>query len=204
MSRSFNALFMDVYGHFFRSQNTLRLARQNIFTAASRFPYQSISTETRQKLTKTVTALLTTCIDPTIDYLQKDSMLRFFNFMKDVNTPIENGFKAVVTQLGAISAAVSNTTNDSCLRKENINRRLPTEYSALIAAINDCTRNSSTTYRAPINEFTRVHFAALPLLNRIGTELNQCSNNGNNRESCVVKFLMTYCEDESCKVCSTV
>lgn len=152
----------------------------------------------------TLTALLTNCIDPTIDYLQKESMLRFFNFMKDENTTIEKSFKAVSTQLEELSAAVSGSGDDDCLRKENINRRLPNEYSAVIAAVNDCTRNISNVYRAPINEFTRVHFVALPLIARLSAELNQCANNGNNRETCVMKFLETYCEGETCKVCSTV
>lgn len=195
---------MDVYGHYFRSQNTLRRARQNLFTVASRYPYYTLNAETRQKLVKTLTALLVNCIDPTVEYLQKESMLPFFDFMKDDSTAIEKGFKGVATQLEKLSAAVSNSSNDACLIKENISRRLPNEYNALVSAINECTRNITIVYRPTINEFTRLHFIALPLINRISTELNQCDNNGNNRESCVVKFLTTYCEDDSCKVCSTV
>jgi hypothetical protein len=182
----------------------LRAARQNIFAAASKYPYYSLTTETRTKLVKTLTALLNTCIDPTVEYLQKDSMLGFFNFMKDENNAIEKSFKLAATQLQEVSSAVSNSSDDDCLRRENINRRLPNEYITYLTAIIVCTRNISIEYRTPINEFTRAHFLALPLLNRISTELNRCVNNGSNRESCVIKFLATYCEDETCKVCSTV
>jgi hypothetical protein len=203
LTRGYNALFTDVHGHFFRSQATLRVARQNIFDAASKYPYFSLTTETRQKLVKTLTALLTTCIDPTVEYLQKNSMLGFFNFMKDENNAIEKSFKAAATQLEKLSSAVSSSSDDDCLRRENINRQLPNEYITFNTAIIECTRNISIEYRSPINEFTRAHFLALPLLNRISTELNRCGNNGNG-ESCVVKFLATSCEDETCKVCSTV
>jgi hypothetical protein len=225
-SRAFNALFTEVYGHFFRSQNTLRLARQSVFTASSRFPVHTLTEDTRKNLVTLLSSLFTKSMDPTIDFLQKESMLRFYNYDKDESTPIERTFKAIAPQLEELSDAVSNTTNDACLRRENINRRLPNEYSAIISAINDCTRNASAVYRAPINEFTRLHFDALPLITRIGagksykysdilrrftnknsTDLLACANNGANRESCVVRFLKTYCDDtanETCKTGSTM
>lgn len=206
-SRAYNSLFNEVYGHFFRSQNTLRTARQNVFTAAEKFPYHTLTADSRKSLIELLSALTEKHIDPTVDFLQKDSMLKFYNYAKDESTPVEKTLKVVAPQLEELKTAVSKTSNDNCLRRENINRRLPTEYNAIITAINDCTRSASMMYRSPINEFTRVHFAALPVISRIGSDLTNCGNNGANRESCVVKFLKTYCidaADETCKTGSTM
>lgn len=201
--RSFNSLFMEVYGHFFRSQSSLRVARQSVFTSASRFPIHTLTEETRKNLKSTVSTLIDTYMDPTIDFLQKEAMLRFYNYAKDETSPIERTIKVIAPQLEEISNSVSNTSNDVCLRRENINRRLPNEYIGIISAINDCTRNISNQYRAPINEFTRVHFVALPLITRMSAELMGCANNGANRESCVVRFLETYCVDTANETCKT-
>lgn len=202
LTNSWNTLRDDVYGHFFRSQSTLRLARLALSSAASKFPYNHLSNETRQNLVNNLTSIIIDCIDPTVDYLQKNSTLRYFNFMNDSETPIERAFN-VSGQLQELSNAILASNDSECFRRENIGRRLSNEYSALISAINDCTRNASATYRAPINEFTRVHFAALPLITRLGVSLNQCAN-GNNREACIVRYLAANCAGDSCKTCSTI
>lgn len=204
LSRPFNALRDDVYGHFFRSQNTLRLARQTLFSTASKFPYHQVNNDTRHNLTRSISAVITNCIDPTVDYLQKTSMLPYFNFMNDSMTPIEIGFTAVTVQLQNLIAAVKAVTNSDCLARENVSsRRLSTDYSVVTGAINDCIRNASATYRPPISEFTRLHFIALPFINRMNRDLDQCENG--NSTQCVIKYLGKYCDNEStCKVCSTM
>lgn len=204
LSRPFNVLRDDVYGHFYRSQNTLRIARQNLFSIASKFPFFALSDETRQNLVKRLTAILINIIDPTVDYLQKDSMLSYFNFMVDPMTSIEAAVKQAEPKLQELRDAIKNVTDEACLKKVDINaRKLTASLNPAIAAINDCTRNASALYRAPINEFTRVHFTALPFINRMSMDLSQCSN-GNTKEACSVTFLTKYCEEDSCGVSSTM
>lgn len=137
-----------------------------------------------------------------MDYLQKDSMLNYFNFMEDETSPIEN--MQIAKSLEELKDAVRTATDDACIKKLNINNnKLTSSFKEATSAVNDCNRNASVMYRAPINEFTRVHFIALPFINRMNNDLNQCSN-GNNREACTIKFLAKYCEDDSCKVSSTM
>lgn len=205
MTRSFNALRDDVYGHFFRSQTTLRNARESLFSSATKFPFYQLNDTMRPSLVKRLTTLLNECIDPTIDYVQKNSMLPYFNFMIDSGTPVEIGFMVISAQLEELSTAIKAATDDDCLRTLAItSRKLTTSYSGVISAANDCIRNASVTYRDPINVFTRVHFVALPLINRLNSELNQCAN-GNSNNQCIDRYLTRNCEDETtCKVCSTM
>lgn len=151
-----------------------------------------------------LTTLITTCIDPAIDYIQKDSMVSFYNFMMDASTPVETGFKVVATQLQDLATVVQGASDD-CLKKQGISaRRITMEYDGVIKVASDCIRNASASYRAPINEFTRVHFVALPLINRINSDVNQCAN-GNKNDQCVAAFLAKYCDDASkCKDCATM
>lgn len=204
LSRPFNALRDDVGGHFFRSQNTLRNARQAIFMTASTFPYHMLSNDTRHQLVSNLTKLLTECADPTIDYLQKASMLRFYNFMSDAKTPIETALQPVVDQLNTLEQDLKSAKNQSCLASVKITQRgIQTAYSNFTEAVNNCTRKASQAYRAPISEFTRVHFMALPLLNKVERELSACNSN-NVKDSCVLTFLSKFCAEDSCKVCSTM
>lgn len=204
ISRPFNALRDDVYGHFFRSQGTLRVARQAIFSTASVFPYYLLTEDTRNLLMANMTKLLTECADPTIDYLQKDSMLRFYNFMTDATTPIEKALQPAIDQLNTLEEDLKAATDQSCLAKVRIaQRQIQTAYNSFIDAVNDCTRQASQAYRQPINEFTRVHFIALPLMNKINRELSACNSN-NVKDSCVLNFLSKLCAEDTCKVCSTM
>lgn len=204
ISRPFNALRDDVYGHFFRSQATLRNARQAIFSTASVFPYYMLKEDTRSSLMANMTKLLTQCADPTIDYLQKESMLRFYNFMVDASTPIEKALQPAIDQLNQLEEDLKAATNASCLAKVRITQRqIQNAYNTFIDAVNNCTRQANQAYRAPINEFTRVHFIALPLMNKVNRELQSCDTN-NVKDSCVVNFLSKFCAEDTCKVCSTM
>ncbi|CRL03425.1 CLUMA_CG016348, isoform A [Clunio marinus] len=216
LMRPVNILRDEVYGHFFRSQNVLRLARENLFSTASKFPYYQLEPEVRQNMVKRLSTIINECIDPTVDYLQKNAILPYFNFMSDEKTPVESSFEPVMTQLEGLKAIIESSDKNSCLRSANINsRRLTTRYNSVINAVNSCTRSASMTYRAPITEFTRLHFAALPLVNRMNTELNQCTSilastlgtesNSERTNECLKAYLEKYCEDEEqCKVCSTI
>lgn len=205
LSRPYNNLRDDLYGHFFRSQTTLRLARQTLFSTASKFPYYQLNDTMRASLVKKLSTIINDCVDPTIDYVQKTSMLPFFDFATDASTPIEAGLSIVSTQLQDLTTAVQATSNSTCLKNQDVtSRRLSASYSAVIDAELACIRNASAEYRPPINEFTRVHFVALPYITRINTELMLCSNR-NNTDSCVDEFLTKFCDDEArCKVCTTM
>ncbi|XP_070497149.1 uncharacterized protein [Chironomus tepperi] len=193
IQQQFNNLFNDVYGHFHRSQNTLTAARQNLYSAASTFPYFRLSADNRKNLTATLNALIYTTIDPSIEAVQKNAMTKIYSFNTDEQTVTEQAFLAVDTQLSALTTLDVNCTTGVTSRK------LSNEYANYTSGINNCTRFVSREFRDPINEFTRVHFVALPLINRIVRELNQCSNNANKMETCVTAFDTTYCQEASCK-----
>jgi hypothetical protein len=203
LSQPFNSLRDDVYGHFYRSQVTLRQARQSLFSRAQKFPYHRLSAETRQSLVKRITEILIDVIDPTVDYLQKNSMLRYYNFMTDEMSPIEKALKPMSTQLEDLIKTVQGG-NDSCTNKESITvRRLDREYSSYVGSINSCIREAFSAYRQPISEFTRVHFTALPYIGRILNDLGGCDG-GNNQDACIKNFLIKYCAEDTCKVSSTM
>lgn len=204
LGRFFKILRGDASGYFTRSQNTLRISRQNLFSTAVDFPYHHLSDATRQSLAKRLASIMTTCIDPTVDYLQNDSMFIYFNFAKSTSSPIETALEGFLTQLNELSDAVKATTDSDCLIKEDIKSRLLTaEYNNLTTAINACTRNSSASNRGPISEFMRLQLTALTFITRLNLDVNICAN-GNRKEECVANFLKEYCEEDSCKVCSTM
>lgn len=203
LTQPFNSLRDDVYGHFYRSQTTLRQARQGLFSRAQRFPYYRLDTEKRQNLVKRLTEILEEVIDPTVEFLQKQSMLRYFNFMKDDSSPIEKALSPMNKQLEELIETMRGT-NDTCLNKEMITvRRLSRSYSAYESAINSCIREAFVAYRQPISEFTRVHFVALPFIARIQTDLGGCEG-GSSQNACIENFLKKYCNEDSCKVESTM
>jgi hypothetical protein len=189
----FKNLENDVYGHCHRSQNTLRLARQNLFTSAQNFPYYKLTEETRTSLISLLNELITNIIDPTITYIQKNSMDKFYTFSGDSgSTVVEQTFDAAFTQVTSMTA--------ECKTKVTA-RSLMQEYGPYLNLINACTRSVSQYFRPPINLFTRRHFQALPKIGDVTRDLNQCSNSNNNRiEPCSVDFMKKYCQDESCKV----
>lgn len=151
-----------------------------------------------------MTKLLTDCADPTIDYLQKDSMLRFYNFMSDESTPIEKALQPAIDQLNTLEEDLKAATNQSCLSKVRIvQRQIQNAYNNFTDAVNNCTKQANQAYRAPINEFTRLHFTALPLMNKVNRELSACDTN-NVKDSCVLNFLSKLCAEDTCKVCSTM
>lgn len=194
----------DVSGYFTRSQNTLRLSRQNLFSASVDFPYHHLSDATRQNLAKRLASIMTTCIDPTVDYMQNDSMFVYFNFMKSANSPIETALEGFLIQLNELSDAVKATTDSDCLIKQDVKSRLLTAaYNNLTTAINVCTRDSATSNRGPISEFMALQLTALTFITRLNLDLNICAS-GNRKEECAVNFLKEYCEEDSCKVCSTM
>lgn len=202
LSRSYNNLRDEIYGHFFRSQNTLRVARQSLFSTASKFPFYQLTDSTRQNLVKRLEAIIDDCIDPTIDFVQKKAILGFYNF-EEGKTQIETAWSGAHEQIQNLTDAVKAVTDDVCLENKSVsNRRLSIDFNPLTTAINDCTRNASALFRDPINSFTRVHLLAQPLINRMSTDLTFCAT-GNKHEDCVSKFLLRYCE-ETCKVCPTM
>ncbi|CAH1710187.1 unnamed protein product [Chironomus riparius] len=200
IQNQFNNLFNDVYGHFHRSQNTLTGARQNLYSAASTFPYFRLTAENRQNLTGVLSALVYNIIDPTIEAVQKSAMTKFYAYNSDTQTVTEEAFLAVDTQLNALSTLAPNCTTGVTSRK------LTAEYSNYTNGINNCTRFVFQKFRDPINEFTREHFVALPLINRIVRDLNQCTGglNSNRIETCVTNFDNTYCQEDTCKVNPTI
>lgn len=203
-SRFFKTLRGDVSGYFTRSQNTMRISRQNLFAGALDFPYHQLNYETRQLLVKRLMTILTTCIDPTVDYLQNNSMFIYFDLMKTASSPIETSLKSFLSQLNELSFAVKATTDDDCLSKEDIKTRFLTlAYNNLTNAINSCSKNAIASNRGPLIEFSKFQFTALTLITRMNFDLNFCAN-GNKKEDCVVNFLKEYCEEDSCKVCSTM
>jgi hypothetical protein len=200
IQQQFNNLFNDVYGHFHRSQNTLTAARQNLYSAASTFPYFRLSPENKLNLTGVLSALVYNTIDPMIEAVQKSAMTKLYAYNSDAQTVTEQAFSAVDTQLSALSTLDANCTSGVTSRK------LTTEYANYTNGINNCTRFVFQKFREPITEFTRVHFVALPLINRIVRDLNQCTGglNTNRIDTCVTTFDNTYCQSESCKVNPTM
>lgn len=192
ISQPFTTLQADVYGHFHRSQTTLRTARQDVYRAAEIFPFFRLTSENRRNLVELLNNLIYKVIDPTVDYIQKTSMDKYFQFNVDAKTSVENTFAAAESQLEALKSECSGSKVTS--------RQLTTEYTSFTSAINECTRLISSKYRAPINEFTRVHFIALPLINRIDRDLRACMNplSIGRIEQCVTDFNTRYCQEESC------
>jgi hypothetical protein len=181
IQQPFNNLMMDVYGHFARSQNTLRGARQDLFRAAENFPYYRLASDKRKSLVKLLDSLIYNVVDPTVDYLQRTSLKRFYAFNADERTPVEEAFSAADSQLSAMSS------------------ELMSEYQSFISSINDCTKAMNQQYRSPIGEFTRVHFNALPLMNKIHRELNNCAGaNDKKFDQCVNEFSTKHCQNDGC------
>lgn len=179
------------------------MARQNLFSIASKFPFYQLTDGKRQNLVTRLTSIINDCIDPTVDFVQKKAILGYFDFQADGDTQIETAWSGAHAQIQNLAEMVKTVTDDKCLENESVsNRRLAIDYNPLTTAINDCTRNASALYRDPINNFTRVHFLALPLINRMSSDLNFCAN-GNRQEECISKFLLRYCE-ATCKVCPTM
>lgn len=139
-------------------------------------------------------------IDPTIEAVQKTAMTKLFAFNSDAQTVTEGAFSAVDSQLNALATLNANCTSGVTARK------LTTEYANYTNGINNCTRFVFQKFREPINEFTRVHFVGLPLINRIVRDLNQCSGGLqiNKIDACVTAFDITYCQEEACKVNPTM
>jgi hypothetical protein len=131
-------------------------------------------------------------IDPTVEYIQKSSMDKYYAFNVDSQTSVEKAFAAIETQLEALIS--------ECPGSKVTSRQLTTEYAPFTAAINECTRLINSKYRAPINEFTRVHFIALPLISRIDRDLRTCSSplTVNRIEQCAIDFTTKYCQEDSC------
>lgn len=209
LSRAFNNLRDEVYGHFFRSQTTLRVARQSVYSVASKFPFYQLNDTMRTSLVSRLSSIVNDCMDPTISFLQIDSMSQYFNFMTDQKTLSEQAFASAAAQLQELTTLVQGINNDDCVRGLGLTaRRLGTEYNPIITAITDCVRNATSLYRPPTNDFTRVHLVALPYINRMGTDLGNCGSNavgnaGTNNQ-CIDRFLAKYCANDSCKTCSTM
>ncbi|KAG5676849.1 hypothetical protein PVAND_006656 [Polypedilum vanderplanki] len=198
--QQFNNLQSDVYGHFHRSQTTLRIARQNLYMSASNFPYYRLEKDTtRKELTALLGSIIYNIIDPTVDYVQKTSMDKFFMFNSDTAPNVEQAFSTADSQLNALATM-------NCSDSTVSSRKLMSEYSDFIFAINNCTRVIFQKYRAPINEFTRVHFIALPLINRLNRDLNACTSilNRVGVEACIIEYLKNNCQEENCKVNPTI
>jgi len=178
----------------------LTAARQNLYSAASTFPFFRLSAENKQNLTEVLSALVYDIIDPTLESVQKSAMTKFYAYNSDPQTVTEQAFSAVDTQLNALATLPANCTTGVTSRK------LTAEYANYTNGINNCTKFVSQKFRDPITEFTRVHFVALPLINRIVRDLNQCSGglNVNRIDTCVTNFDNTYCQTDTCKVNPTM
>lgn len=202
-SRSFFVLRDDVFAEILRSQATLRLSREALITAGTRFPYYRLNETVRPGLVMRLTTILGMCVEPTLKYLQIDSMSEFYNFMTDARTPVENAFEPASKILQNLVSTIRKSS-DACLRKVNLTpRALTREFNQFINAGNDCIRNATTLYRSHENDFARAHVAALQLLTRLTAELVPCANGNSNQ--CVERYLKKYCEDETtCKVCLTM
>lgn len=182
----------EIYGHFLRSQNSLRAAGDQVFSAAQRFPYFALSNETRDALSSNITFFLRNCSKPTNDYLGRNATLPMFDYTTNNTSPIEIAFKPVKDILDQIIAVASSVNIDTqCLRTIGLGfSRFERTFTAVVNYINQCTRLLSLTYRPAITEFTRLHFVALPVVNRLATDLNSCASNWNlDRETCAKKII---------------
>lgn len=167
---------------------------------ATNYPFYRLTDETRKGLTTLLDGLIKNTIDPTVEYIQKNSMDKLFGFNADSANIVEQTFSAADTQLNAI-------TSMNCSDQSNItSRKLMTEYTDFISSINNCTRYVFQLFRAPINEFTRVHFIALPLINRLNRDLNACPSilNRAGIQKCSEDYLKNNCQEDTCKVIPTM
>lgn len=166
----------------------------------STFPYFRLTAEDRKSLTDILVSLVYKTIDPTIESVQRAVMNKLYDASTDSETVVETAFGAVDNQINTLKTMSEKCTSDVTSRK------LTSEYSNYISAINGCTRLVSQKFRDPISEFTRVHFVALPLMQKIVRDLNSCSSsfNINKIDTCVADFIKAYCQDESCKVNSVM
>lgn len=125
--------------------------------------------------------------------------------MTDEGTPIEVALKAEIDQLTELEKQIGAVTDNQCFDKIKISsRKISSAYDPFTKALSDCTKNASSTYNAQIREFTRVHFVALPLINKINGDLSSC-NSGNVTGCITDKFLTRYCNDATtCTACATM
>lgn len=208
LTSNFNNLRDEIYGHFFRSQNQLRSAGDQLFSAGQRFPYFSVSDQSRDAISQGISALLETCSKPTTDFLGRQSTLPLFNYPANSTSPIENAFKPVSEIIKQLDEAVGQVVDTSCLRALNINvGRLQQLFGGVTNAINGCIRTLSANFRSSINDFTQTHFQALPQIQRLFNDLQACSQSSiNNRESCAIRIGKAACatSDSVCTICTNL
>lgn len=203
LSRYFKVLRGGVSAYFTRSQNTLIVSRQSLFSTALDFPYHQLSDETRQNLVKMLASVLTSCIDPTVEHLRSETTFVYFNFTQSASSPIENALKDFRSQLNVLTNSVKTATEDCLMQIDVKSGSLTSTYNPLTNAINACSRYATASNRLPLLEFTRLHYAALNMVNRMNLDLNLCGN-GNKKEECVLNYLKENCVKDLCKVCTAL
>lgn len=209
LTNAFNNLRDDVYGHFYRSQNIIDDVQNNLFSAAQKFPYYSLNdAATRDQLTGNVTNFINNCTLPTIQYFNENAIVPFFNFTANNTTPMETAFKPISDALDNILTAVSQATNESCLNSLRINSgKLRSLFGNMANQINGCVRTTFTAYRAPINQFTNMHFTAYGQLSSIVNDFQSCSSTSGNRTTCAIKLSTLLCSsptESNCGICASV
>lgn len=170
----------------------MRLARSTLFATASSFPYFSLTNDTKTDLKGNLTNILNNCLDPTIEYLQKDALTSFFSLSNDTRTPIEHALQPGFEQLNVLEEAIRSADNQTCLAAVNVNTlNLTATYANFTNGIDACTTNASASYRRPIADFVQANFVALPVTTGMNLNLAGCVVLPFT-ETCVKLFLGTY------------
>lgn len=209
LSNQYNNLRDDVYGHFFRSQNIINDAQNNLFNAGQKIPYYAIpDTTVRNNLSGNITSFMELCTRPTIQYLHESAILPLFKFTENNTTPMEIAFQPITEVLERLSAAVSGITDDSCLNALRINAaRLRSLFGNASNQINGCIRTTFTAYRTPINLFTSMHFSTLGQLNTLVNDVQSCSSVFSNRTACAIRVSDGLCStptETTCQTCGSL
>jgi hypothetical protein len=209
LTNTFNNLRDDVYGHFYRSQNIIDDVQNNLFSAAQKFPYYSLNdASTRNQLTGNVTNFINNCTLPTIQYFNENAIVPFFNFTANNTSPMEIAFKPVSDALDSILSEVTQATNETCLNSLRINSsKLRNLFGNAANQINGCVRTTFTAYRAPINQFTNMHFTAYGQITSIVNDFQSCSSTSGNRTACAIRLSTLLCSsptESTCGPCASV
>ena len=207
LTEPFNNLYNDVYSHFDESQNSLRIARQDFYKSAATFPWYKLTSGTRSALMWKIVVIIFNCIDPTVDFLQRYSMLRFVYFTNGKSTAIEDKVKPAVDQLIELQNAVRRVKNNVCLANLQLtSSKLIEEYSNFTKALNTCAKNATIAYEPHFEEFNKLLLASLPLINGMNEELINCENGQPDTETCVKVWLAQFCINATttCTDCKTM
>lgn len=205
LSGYFNNLKSELNGLFITSQNTLKIASDRVFNAAQRFPYYSLTNETRDALSSNITNFLTNCSRTTTDYLGYNATLLMFDFSTNNTSPIESAFKPVRDILSQSIEAIQAVSDSECLRRVGLGfGRFERNFNTVLNYINQCTRALSLNYRPAVREYNLLYFEALQAINKLASDLRSCGSSPSSEREFCAKNIVESISGPNNPLCSSL